>query len=123
MYTPEYMKHFENPQNIGEMQNPDAVEDVHYKGEGCFDRLRIFGRREGGKITQISYQIRGCSGTIAACSAMSVMAPGMNLDQATQLQGQDIAAVLGGVPDRKQHSVDLAAEALRTIAAKLKSLP
>jgi len=66
MYTDEYMRHFQNPQNSGEMQNPDAVEDVHYKGEGCFDRIRIFAQLEADKIRKVMYQVRGCSGTIAA---------------------------------------------------------
>ncbi|RJP79927.1 MAG: iron-sulfur cluster assembly scaffold protein [Candidatus Zixiibacteriota bacterium] len=120
MYTPEYMRHFTTPQNTGEMENPDAVEDVHYKGEGCFDRIRIFARRDGDKIAKINYLLRGCSGTIAACSAMSELASGLTLDQAAAVQGEDVARALGGVPERKRHSVDLAAEALRTVASKLK---
>ncbi|MFH1863056.1 MAG: iron-sulfur cluster assembly scaffold protein, partial [bacterium] len=66
MYTPEYMKHFQNPQNVGTLDNPDAVEEVHFKGQGCFDRIRIFAQASGGKITRVTYQTRGCSGTIAA---------------------------------------------------------
>jgi NifU-like protein involved in Fe-S cluster formation len=120
MYTQEYMRHFEKPQNTGEMQNPDAIEDVYYKGEGCFDRIRIFARRDGEKIEKVTYLLRGCSGTIAACSAMSELAAGMKIDQAMKITGEDVARALGGVPERKRHSVDLAAEALRTVVVKLK---
>jgi len=119
MYSPEYMRHFQNPQNVGDLENPDAVEDVHYKGEGCFDRVRIFARAENGRITRVTYRTRGCSGTIAACSALSEMAPGMTVKQAAAISGDDVAEALGGVPERKQHSVDLAAEALRIIASRL----
>lgn len=120
MYSPEYMRHFQNPQNIGDIEDADAVEEVHFRGEGCFDRVRIFAKAEGGKITRVTYRTRGCSGTIAACSAMSEMAPGMSFEKAAVITGEDIAASLGGVPERKKHSVDLAAEALRTVAASLK---
>lgn len=120
MYSPEYMRHFQNPQNIGDIEDADVVEEVHFKGEGCFDRVRIFAKVEGGKITRVTYRTRGCSGTIAACSAMSEMAPGMSFENASIITGEIIAAVLGGVPERKKHSVDLAAEALRTVAASLK---
>ena len=119
MYTPEYMRHFSNPLNVGEMQGADAVEDVYYKGGGCFDRVRIFIKKSGDSIEKVNFQTRGCSGTIAACSAMSEMAVGMPLKNAAELQGTVIAEKLGGVPERKMHSMDLAAEALRTVTIKL----
>jgi nitrogen fixation NifU-like protein len=120
MYSKEYMRHFQNPQNIGDLEDADAVEELRYTGEGCFDRIRIFGKKEDGKIAKVTYRVRGCSGTIAACSAMSEMAVGMAIEGAASVQGGDVAQALGGIPDRKQHSVDLAAEALRIIAAALK---
>jgi nitrogen fixation NifU-like protein len=119
MYSKEYMRHFQNPQNIGDLENADAVEEVRYTGEGCFDRIRIFGKKDDGKIAKVTYRVRGCSGTIAACSAMSELAAGLPLDQAASVQGSDVARALGGVPERKQHSVNLAAEALRTVASAL----
>ena len=121
MYTKEYMKHFSSPVNVGEMEEADAVEDVHYKGQGCFDKVRIFVKVDEKKVARVTYQTRGCSGTIAACSAMSEMAAGMELDRGLALTGTDIAAALGGVPEKKQHSMDLAAEALRTALQKLNS--
>ena len=119
MYTPEYMRHFQNPQNVGDMDDADATVDVHYQGEGCFDRVRIFAKLNGDKIVRVTYKIRGCSGTIAACSAMSELAPGLTLAQAAEVSGEDVSRALGGVPERKRHSVDLAAEALKTVAQKL----
>jgi NifU-like protein involved in Fe-S cluster formation len=105
--------------NVGELEDADAVEDVHYKGGGCFDRVRIFVKIDDDHVDKVTYQTRGCSGTIAACSAMSAMAAGMPLNEAAQLQGNVIAEKLGGVPERKMHSMDLAAEALRTVTSKL----
>jgi len=112
-YTAEYMKHFGNPQNIGEMEDADATADVLHTGGGCFDKIRIFLKCDGDKISKVKYQCRACSGTIAACSAMSELAVGMTLSEAGEFQGNQIADYLGGVPDKKQHSVDLAAEALQ----------
>ena len=121
LYTSEYLRHFQSPVNIGDLEDADAVEDVHYTGQGCFDRIRIFAKSEAGKIGKVTYRVRGCSGTIAACSAMSELAVGLPLEQAAGLAGEDVAKALGGVPDRKRHSVDLAAEALRSVASKLKN--
>jgi nitrogen fixation NifU-like protein len=118
VFSQEYMRHFQNPRNIGDLPDADAVAEVQYQGEGCFDRIKIYLKTDQGKVGKVTYRVRGCSGTIAACSAMSELALNMDLEQAAQLQGGDVAQALGGVPDRKQHSVDLAAEALRTVAAK-----
>jgi NifU-like protein involved in Fe-S cluster formation len=119
MYSPEYMKHFQNPKNIGDLDDADAMEEVHFQGQGCFDKIRIFAKISGDKIDKVTFRTRGCSGTIASCSAMSSLAQGMTLTQASHLTGEDVAQALGGVPDRKKHSVDLAAEALRTVALTL----
>lgn len=119
MYTQEYMRHFSNPKNVGELEDVDAVEDVHYKGQGCFDRVRIYAKLDGNSVAEVKYRTRGCSGTIAACSAMSEMAVGMDLERAAEITGIEIANTLGGVPEKKQHSMDLAAEALRTVAKKM----
>lgn len=118
VFSQEYMRHFQNPCNIGDLPDADAVAEVHYQGEGCFDRIKIYLKTEQGKVGKVTYRVRGCSGTIAACSAMSELAPTLDLKQAAKLQGEDVAKALGGVPERKKHSVDLAAEALRTVVAK-----
>lgn len=119
MYTQEYMRHFSDPKNVGDLENAATVEDVHYKGQGCFDRVRIYAKLNGNNIAEVKYRTRGCSGTIAACSAMSEMAVGMDLKRAAEITGVEIAATLGGVPEKKQHSMDLAAEALRTVAQRM----
>ncbi len=114
------MKHFSSPINVGEMEDPDAVTDVHYKGQGCFDKVRIFLKTADDKVEKVSYQTRGCSGTIAACSAMSEMVVGMPVAAIPDFDGDKVADYLGGVPERKKHSMDLAAEALRTVVEELR---
>jgi NifU-like protein involved in Fe-S cluster formation len=118
-YSQAYLEHFTNPQNNGEMADADAVADVAHTGGGCFDRVRIFAKLNGDRIERVTYQCRACSGTIAACSMMSEMAKKMSLKDALHITGSQVAERLGGVPDRKQHSVDLAAQALRAVAEKL----
>ncbi len=119
MYSQQYLRHFQNPRNLGDLEDANAVEEVQYKGQGCFDRVRIFAKAEDKHLTRVTYRVRGCSGTIAACSAMSEMAAGMTLQEAANLQGARVAEALGGIPERKRHSVDLAAEALRAVATKI----
>ena len=116
-YSSQYMKHFTAPQNSGEVENPDAAAEVKHEGGGCLDQVRMTLKVEDGKISELKYRLRACSGTIAACSGITSIASGKTLEEAAKLGTEELLAELGGVPERKMHSVELAVKALqRTIA-------
>jgi len=111
-YSKQYIEHFTNPRGIGDISNPDAVAEVKHKGGGCFDTVRLTLQIKDGNISDIKFRARACSGTIAACSALVDKVTGMKTDDAVKLTPDDIATHLGGIPEKKQHSVELAIEAL-----------
>jgi len=115
MYSAKYLSHFQKPQNLGSIENPSATAYVEYKGKGCFDRINMTVKVTDHLVEDIRYQIRGCSGTIAACSALSSLVKGKSIDDIKQLSKDDIARELDGVPEQKQHSIELAMEALNNI--------
>lgn len=118
MFNERYMKHFGDPQNIGEIAEPDAVCEVKHQGGGCFDTIKMFIKVESGKIADIKYKLRACSGTIAAGSAISILAMEKTLEDAYNIGFDDVNGELGGVPEKKYHSVELAVEALQTAIDK-----
>jgi len=111
-FSPEYIDHFTNPRGVGEIESPDAVSEVKHKGGGCFDKVRLTLRIDDDKITSARFRARACSGTIAACSALVEKVEGHDLDMAKSLTSEDLVRHLGGIPEKKQHSVELAIEAL-----------
>lgn len=118
-YSQKYLEHFEDPKNVGEISSPDAMAEVAHEGGGCFDRIRMTLKVSDGTIKNAMFKARACSGTIAATSAATEWAKGKTLAQASELTGNMVADELDGVPEKKQHSADLAAEAIREAAKKL----
>jgi nitrogen fixation NifU-like protein len=112
VYSEKYMAHFQAPQNLGAIENPTAKVDVHYKGGGCFDRVRMYLLIKDGVVEDMKYQVRGCSGTIAACSALSSLIKGKSVDDLKHFDRKNVVQALGGIPEKKEHSVDLAMEGL-----------
>jgi nitrogen fixation NifU-like protein len=115
MYSQKYLEHFQSPKNLGKIDNPTATTAVKYKGQGCFDRITMFAKIESDIVEDLRYQVRGCSGTIAACSALSVLVKGKSVAIVKELSRDDVVAELDGIPEQKEHSVQLALEALDNI--------
>ncbi len=109
------MAHFQSPQNLGVIENPTSKAEVQYQGEGCFDRVRMFMLVNDGVVEDIKYKVRGCSGTIAACSVLTTLVKGNSVDDIRQLDRENVIQALGGIPEKKAHSVDLVMEALQKL--------
>ena len=109
------MDHFRNPRNMGEMKDADSIGE-----EGnpvCGDLMYIYIKVEekDGKeiISDISFQTFGCAAAIATSSMITELAKGKTLDEALNINRNDIAINLDGLPPIKMHCRNLAAEALR----------
>ncbi|MFH0881690.1 MAG: iron-sulfur cluster assembly scaffold protein [bacterium] len=115
-YSATYVDHFQSPRNVGELENPSAKAEVEHQGGGCFDRLRVTLAVENGVIIKAMFKARACSGTIAAASAATEWAKGKSLIEAAELTAETLDNLLGGVPEKKRHSVELAAEGIHKAA-------
>ncbi len=110
MYSDKVMDNFKNPQNMGEMENPDGIGTVG--NPMCGDMLKIFLRIRDGIIVDAKIQTFGCVAAIATSSVTTQMAIGMTLEQAKELTRQHVADALDGLPPQKMHCSNLAADAL-----------
>lgn len=109
-YTPKVLEHFQNPRNVGEVENADGVGEVG--NPTCGDMMRISVAIQGGKITDCKFKTLGCGAAIATSSITTEMAKGMTLDQAMKLTREEVAQALGGLPPEKMHCSNLAADGL-----------
>lgn len=114
--SPTYLEHFTAPRNIGDADPEHARAEVVHQGGGCHDRLRITLTLDGETVTDAQFRARACSGTIAASSMATEWAKGKTLAELAAVTPQTLIDALGGIPEKKQHSVELAAEALRDAA-------
>jgi NifU-like protein involved in Fe-S cluster formation len=121
MYSEKYLRHFQSPQNIGTVLEPDGSAEVQHQSEGCFDRVAMTLRVENGKIVELKYKVRACSGTIAACSALTALTIGKTINEAEKIQQSELIEELGGIPERKIHSIELALKVLQETLANYRN--
>jgi nitrogen fixation NifU-like protein len=97
------------PKNIGSMANPSGKGAAVGK---CGDSIEVSLRIEREAITEIKVQPHGCVYTLVCASAMSELAKGRHLDHALNLEPQDVATALGGLPEDHLHCARLAVNTL-----------
>ena len=105
MYSEEILKHFQDPQNVGAIEDADGFGEGH-GGDKCPEDLTHFWIRVvDGVIVEVKQRTRGCPVAIAASSVTSVLARGKTVDQAQQISEKEVAAALGEMPERKLDSI------------------
>ncbi len=105
-----------NPQNLGEMENADAIGTVGSADCGDMLRMWVKFKEEGGRkvIDRATFQTFGCQTAIAVASVATEMLAGKTVDEAMSMSGQDLAAPLGALPPVKIHCAQLVEGALRS---------
>ncbi len=111
MYSEKVMDHFENPRNVGELENADGVGTVG--NAKCGDIMRMYIQVEDGIITDVRFKTFGCGAAIATSSMATEMVKGKTIDEALELTNQAVAEALGGLPPVKMHCSLLAEEAIK----------
>ena len=105
MYSEQILKHFQQPRNVGQIDNADGFGQAS-GGEHCPEDLAYFWIRvQGGRIAEVRQKTRGCPVAIAASSITTVLAEGKSLDEALRISSADVVKALGEVPDRKLDSI------------------
>ncbi len=110
MYTDTVIEHFQNPRNVGEIENADGVGEVG--NPVCGDMIKITIRVEEGKLADCKFKTFGCGAAVASGSIGTEMVKGMTLDEALALTNSQVAEELGGLPPEKLHCSNLAADGI-----------
>lgn len=109
----------QNPRNLGEMEEADAVGTVG--SADCGDMLRIWlkFKEENGRrvIDRASFQTFGCETAIAVASVATELIAGKTAEEALSMNSDDLAAPLGPLPPMKIHCAQLVEGALRSALA------
>ncbi len=111
MYTDKVMEHFQNPRNVGEIEDPNGVGEVG--NVSCGDIMRITLKIDENEVIEdIKFKTFGCAAAIATTSIVTEMAKGKKIDDVLKISNDDVAEELGGLPKEKLHCSNLAADAI-----------
>jgi nitrogen fixation NifU-like protein len=105
----------ENPRNLGEMADADAVGTVG--SPDCGDMVRMwlkFREQDGRKvIDKATFQSFGCQTAIAVASLATELIRGKTREEALKLSAEELSAPLGPLPPMKIHCGQMVEGALK----------
>lgn len=111
MYNEKVMEAFKNPQNMGEVENYNAIGTVG--NEVCGDIMQITMRIEDGIIKDAKFKTFGCAAAVATSSTATGMIIGKTIEEALKLTNKQVVEELQGLPPQKIHCSVLAEDAIR----------
>jgi len=113
--TQNFIDHFINPRNIGEITDADGYAKVG--DPSCGDFIKVWIRVQDEVVVDFKYKVFGCGGAIATTSVVSELAIGKHLKDAIKITDDDVIQQLGGIPENKQHCSLLGVNGLRAAVA------
>ena len=111
LYSDKVMDHFQNPRNVGKMDDADGIGEVG--NAKCGDIMRMYIKVEDGVITDCKFNTFGCGSAIATSSMATELVKGKPVEEALELSNQAVVEALDGLPPQKIHCSVLAEEAVR----------
>ncbi len=111
MYNEKVMEVFKNPQNMGEVENYNAIGTVG--NETCGDIMQITMRIENGIIEDAKFKTFGCAAAVASSSTATGMIIGKTVEEALKVTNKQVITELEGLPPQKIHCSVLAEDAIR----------
>lgn len=111
MYTKKVMDHFENPRNVGEIEDASGVGTVG--NEKCGDIMRIYlDVDENQVIKDCKFKTFGCGAAVATSSMATELVKGKTVQEALKITNTAVMEALDGLPPLKVHCSLLAEEAI-----------
>ena len=111
LYSDKVMDHFQNPRNVGKLDDADGIGEVG--NAKCGDIMRMYIKVEDGVITDCKFNTFGCGSAIATSSMATELIKGKPIEEALQLSNKAVVEALDGLPAHKIHCSVLAEEAVR----------
>lgn len=111
MYSEKVMEHFNNPRNVGEIENASGVGTVG--NAKCGDIMRMYlDIDEEGIIQDVKFKTFGCGAAVATSSMATELVKGKTVQEALLVTNKAVCEALDGLPPVKIHCSLLAEEAI-----------
>jgi nitrogen fixation NifU-like protein len=87
-YTDKVVDHYQNPRNMGELEEPDGVGVVG--NPTCGDMMQIQIKVQDGRIAEVKFKTFGCGAAIATTSVATELIAGKTIEEALQVTNKDV---------------------------------
>ena len=112
MYSEKVMDHFQNPRNVGEIENASGVGTVGNAKCGDIMRIYLDIDEESHVIRDCKFKTFGCGAAVATSSMATELVKGKTIEEAMQVTNIAVMEALDGIPAVKVHCSLLAEEAI-----------
>jgi nitrogen fixation NifU-like protein len=115
LYSDKVLDHFQNPRNVGELEDANAVGLVG--NAKCGDIMQMSMKIENDIIVDVKFKTFGCGAAVATSSMATELVKGKSIEEALQLTNKAVMEALDGLPPVKIHCSVLAEQAIRAALA------
>ena len=121
IYHTRVVDHYENPRNVGTMDDSDVNVGTGMVGApACGDVMKLQIRvNDEGIIEDAKFKTYGCGSAIASSSLLTEWVKGKHLDEAEQIKNTQIANELA-LPPVKIHCSVLAEDAIKSAVSAIR---
>jgi len=112
-YSDKVMQHFNDPKNCGKLDDYHGIGQIGDPDCGDFVEMTVHISNDNQKVEKVRYRIKGCPAAIATTSITSVIAEGMQIEDALKITDEQIVEALDGLPESKIHCSLLAVRSLQ----------
>lgn len=117
-FSPRAIEYYLKQVNVGKIENPST--SFVFTG-ACGDTVEMYLKIESGVIKDAKFLSTGCSASFVSGSAFTELLKGKTLEQAEELEGEDVLDHLGGsLPEPKIHCVHLVKRTLQEALKRYK---
>ena len=113
LYSDKVMDHFQNPRNVGKIDDAPNVGIGEVGNAKCGDIMKMYLQIEDGVVKDCKFNTFGCGSAIATSSMATELIKGKPLEEALELSNKAVVEALDGLPTHKIHCSVLAEEAVR----------
>ena len=111
MYSDKVIDHFQNPRDVGEIEDASGIGTVG--NAKCGDMMRLYLKiNEEQVIIDCKFKTYGCGAAVASSSMATEMIKGKTVAEAMKLTNKAVMEALDGLPPEKEHCSLLAEETL-----------
>ena len=117
-YSSKSIRFIQEEHNLGQL--PVFTTRTSHVGD-CGDMLRLYLDVHDGRIRKASYELTGCAGLQACASGLTTIIEGLTVEQAKEIDVDQIIEFLGGLPQAKFDCAELARDTLRKAIREIES--